>query len=159
MAHRCSGELVFASPSAGYYPPMKEATKVTAKLVFVLFMVVACVWSFQARGGKEIIPWRLDLDFAKVEATRAHKPLFVYFTASWCGPCQQLKRTTWADAKVEAKLRRYVPVKVDIDAFKQLAESYRINSVPTLIIMNAEGETIKRIEGAMRPDELIPWLE
>ena len=90
--------------------------------------------------AEERIPWRTDYVAATAEAKQTGKPLFLYFTASWCGPCQSLKATTWADAEIDAALRAYVPVKIDIDDHPDLAAEYRVQAVPTFIVVAQTGE-------------------
>src|SRR3954469_22842085 len=95
---------------------MSNAFKPVWGLLLILAGVVAVVSVAKLRQPKEAVPWRTDFDAARREAAQTGKPLFVYFTASWCGPCQRMRSTTWADPQVDAALRAYVPVKVDVDS-------------------------------------------
>ena len=85
--------------------------------------------------------------------------MLLYFTAVWCGPCQQMKRDTWTDASVEAALRPYTPVKIDIDANAALAQGYHVEAVPTFVLVDKEGNTVKRTTGYMAPVEFITWIQ
>lgn len=59
------------------------------------------------------------------------------FTATWCGPCQQLKPIyKQAAEKYAGKVQFY---SIDVDANAKLAEKYRIKSVPTIIVIDAKG--------------------
>jgi thiol:disulfide interchange protein len=104
-----------------------------------LCVVVAVALVSKALRPKEIIPWRDDFAAATAEARRDNKPVFAYFTASWCGPCQKLKSTTWADKDVDAALRDYVPARIDIDRNPDLADKYGVRAVPTFVVMGADG--------------------
>ena len=66
------------------------------------------------------------------ELIHSEKPVLVDFYAEWCGPCQMMKprildvaERIGEDAKV---------VQIDVDKEKEIAERFRIQSVPTLII-------------------------
>jgi len=107
---------------------------------------------------KELIPWRKDFPAAKQEAEKSDKLVFAYFTASWCGPCQRLKRTTWADAQVELALRRYVPVEIDIDEHRELAARYIGDSIPAYVILKSDGTPLKNQSGYFSPQEFLAWL-
>jgi thiol:disulfide interchange protein len=107
---------------------------------------------------KELIPWRHDFAAAQQEAEQSNKPVFAYFTAAWCGPCQQMKRTTWADANVEQALRRYVPVKIDIDQNPALALRYGADAIPHLVILNPDGSSRWTHSGYLSVTEFLTWL-
>ncbi len=134
------------------------------KPVWGILVILVAVIGFQAAtkffAPKEIIPWRTDFDAASAEARASGKPLFAYFTAEWCGPCQGLKRTTWADKSVNAALANYVPVKVDVDRYQSLAARYQTTGIPRFIIMDADGTVKKASEPeAMEPERLLAWLK
>lgn len=116
-----------------------------------------------ARGltPREIIPWRTDYAQAVQEAKASHKPLFLYFTADWCGPCQSLRHTTWADHDVERALRAYVPVKLDIDAAsnRPLVQEYVHDAIPCFVVFQADGSVQKSSIGALEPDDFLAWLK
>lgn len=75
-------------------------------------------------------PGQVDPD--AVEAGSGKTPYVVDFSATWCGPCQQLKpyfkemEETYAG---QADFRT-----VDIDENQELAVKHNVNAVPTVII-------------------------
>jgi thiol:disulfide interchange protein len=110
-------------------------------------------------GGTERIPWRTDFKSATAEARSSNKPLFIYFTATWCEPCQELKHTTWADADVEKELDKFVPVKVDVDEHPDLVQRYPSDGIPHFVIAKQDGTVIRETVGAYPARDLIDWLE
>jgi putative thioredoxin len=78
-------------------------------------------------------------------------PVLVYFTAPWCGPCKQfgpLLEKVVNDAKGRVKLAR-----VDVDASPQLAQQFRIQSVPMVYIF-VSGQPVDAFSGAMPESQL-----
>lgn len=64
------------------------------------------------------------------------KPLFVKFTASWCGPCKKVKPTIDDFLKGEhANKVQYLEIDIDesIDVYAFLKSKKMINGVPTLL--------------------------
>jgi thiol:disulfide interchange protein len=126
----------------------------------VILIVVATAIYFvpPLLEAKEIIPWRLDPTAAMTEARAKNKPAFLYFTATWCGPCQSLKHTTWADPAVASALSNYVPIKIDIDQFGELARQYPSDGIPHFVVVDGNGKVVRDSTGAMDSKEFLDWL-
>lgn len=136
-----------------------EGRNITAWVVFALLLFALGLGAFSKRGGEEIIPWRTSLPDAQAEAAAAGKLVLAYFTADWCGPCQSMKGTTWADAEVEQSLRdSYVPVKIDVDTQPDIAMQHRIQSIPAFVILSSDGRRVRSTIGYLSSDEMIYWL-
>jgi hypothetical protein len=128
-------------------------------IFLILCAVVALSLVMKAMRADEIIPWRTDFVAASQEARTSGKPVFAYFTATWCGPCQSLKHTTWADKGVDAALRDYVPVKIDIDREPDLARKYQVRAVPSFAVLGDDGTSVRQVEGALPPQDFLAWLK
>jgi protein disulfide-isomerase len=106
----------------------------------------------------ERIAWRNDLNTAQREAGDANKLVLLYFTASWCGPCQEMRRTVWTDERVADAMQRYVPVKVDIDHNPLLAQRYQVQAIPMIAVIDERGQVVRSIEGGMDASAAVAWL-
>lgn len=66
------------------------------------------------------------------------KPAIVDFSATWCRPCQRLSPILEELAKeYEGKVDIY---KVDVDKCRELAEVFKISSIPAMLFIPMEGE-------------------
>jgi thioredoxin 2 len=72
-------------------------------------------------------------------------PLLVDFWAPWCGPCRSVAPELARVAQSNAG--RYLVVKVNTDELTDVAERFRIRSIPTLALVSG-GREIDRIAGA-----------
>lgn len=102
--------------------------------------------------------WSTDFDKTLHSAAEAGRPLLLDFSATWCGPCQVMARTTLQESNVVQKLASFLKVKVDIDANAALAERFGIHAVPTFVLVNGDGEEMARTTGASDAATFGDWL-
>ena len=75
----------------------------------------------------------------------------VDFYATWCGPCKMMHPVL---EQLKADLGDSIRIiKLDVDKSGDIAEAYRIQSVPTLMLFR-RGEMLWRQNGAMRLADL-----
>ncbi len=146
-------------PIPGYNIPMRKNPARVWMILFVGLALLALVSVARLNSGRDRIPWRSDFSAAQRESAMTHRPIFLDFTASWCGPCQSLKTSTWADSGVAAALGGYVPVSVDLDANPELAKQYHVSAIPMFVVLDAQGNSIKSSLGYLEPDQFLQWLK
>jgi len=88
-----------------------------------------------------------DAAAAFAEAQALGRPLFLYWGAQWCPPCNRLKSTTFARADFAELAESFVALHIDGDApgAQQLAAQYKLRSYPTLVVFKADGTEITRL--------------
>ncbi len=90
------------------------------------------------------------------EVIKSDKAVIVDFYATWCGPCKMMSPIIDA---VSEELGDNVRVgKVDTDENLELAQSYGIMSIPTIIIFK-NGEVSKTFIGVTDKNEIIEALK
>ena len=128
-------------------------------LLIVFVAVFAVVGVSKWWTPRELVPWQSDIAAARTLARQSNKPILLYFTASWCGPCQMMRRQVWTDARVAAAAAAYVPVRIDVDQNPRVAIEYgATESVPVLMVVDGENKVVRRIDFALEADDMIAWL-
>ena len=130
-------------------------------LIFIAFVFVV-VASLSVVGKLRIpaeqVTWREDIVLAQQESRQSGKPVVLYFTANWCQPCQEMRREVWTDSKVASAMKRYVPVRIDIDRGGDIAERFNVRAIPLIAIIDDQGNVTRSINRGVSADELITWL-
>jgi len=92
-----------------------------------------------------------SVDQAFALAGREHRPIYLYWGASWCPPCQEIKHTVFLDPDFIALSRLFVPVYLDGDSAQaqQAGDRFKVRGYPTMIVFNPQGTEITRIPGGI----------
>ena len=126
-----------------------------------LCLLAVCVAAgfLSTAAAADNLPWQFDYAKALAESRESRKPVLLDFTASWCGPCRMMENTTFADPSVGKLLAGYVLVKIDIDQESALATRYKVQSIPTCIMLNQFGDLVDRHTGYVPAQKFTAWLE
>ena len=101
-------------------------------------------------------PVALDTSRFEHHLAKSEVPLLVDFWAQWCGPCRVMApEFERAAAQLEPALRL---VKVNVDEEPALAQRYRVQSIPTLLLA-FRGREVARAAGARSAAQLVQWAQ
>jgi len=114
-----------------------------------------------AAAHGEGIAWRKgDVDAAFVQAKADRKPLFLYWGAVWCPPCNQVKATLFNRQDFIDRSSHFIPVYIDGDSpgAQKLGERFKVVGYPTMILFSPDGHEILRLPGEADPDQYMRLL-
>ena len=89
------------------------------------------------------------------EETSVDVPVIVDFYADWCGPCKMLSPTIDEIAEERSDI---VVGKINVDEEPELAESFNVYSIPTLVVLSG-GEEVNRMTGARPKAQILAMLD
>jgi thiol-disulfide isomerase/thioredoxin len=84
------------------------------------------------------------------EAQKQNKPIFIDIYTTWCGPCKQMARQAFPDAKVGEKFNaNFISYQLDAERGEgaQIARKYTVTAYPTSLFVTPNGDLIHRVVG------------
>jgi thioredoxin-like negative regulator of GroEL len=102
-----------------------------------------------------------DIERAFAQARESHKPLLLYWGASWCPPCNQLKATLFNRQDFVERSRGFVAVNVDGDlpGAQKLGQRFKVRGYPTLVLFEPDGTEITRLPGEADAPQVLAVLQ
>jgi protein disulfide-isomerase len=120
--------------------------------------LLSCWVAFQAAAAEE--DWLTDLPKARALAKEEKKMVLMDFNGSdWCPPCKALRKNVLSSSEfTEYAKKNLVLVDLDFPHHKQqaeelkkandaLAQKYKIEGFPTVIVLSSEGKELSKKVG------------
>ncbi|HAP21559.1 thioredoxin [Frisingicoccus caecimuris] len=89
------------------------------------------------------------------EVIESDKPVLIDFFATWCGPCKMVSPVVDQIANERPDIK---VCKLDVDKNLDLARTFQVMSVPTLVAMK-NGKMINKIIGAMPKAQILKMFD
>lgn len=109
------------------------------------------------------VPWFSgSLEDAVAKAGDEGKLVLVDVGAYWCPPCHRLDEEVFVLPRVGEEIaKRFVAVHVDAEKGDgpEIAERYRVQAFPTILVLEASGMEKGRVVDFLPPDELLVALD
>jgi len=102
------------------------------------------------------------LDQAKTESAKTGKPIFVDLSAVWCGYCKKMKKSVFTNQAVASAMNKgFVSLALDGEQGdgKALVAKLGISGFPTQLLLDSDGNVIKKNTGYLKSEELLAFLK
>jgi thioredoxin-related protein len=97
-----------------------------------------------------------DLGTALAAAEARDTQVMIEFYAEWCNWCRRLETDTFSVPEVRSELQALVSMKLDAEKEgAELADRFEVDSYPTLIFLDSNGNEMDRILGYLPPNAFL----
>ena len=98
---------------------------------------------------------------ALAEGEKTGKPVIVVFSATWCGPCQAMKKSVYPSKEVQPFHDKFVWAYLDVDddANEKASSKHGVSSIPHIEIVDAKGKSLGQQIGGSDPGAFVKKLE
>ncbi|MCH2230249.1 MAG: thioredoxin domain-containing protein [Crocinitomicaceae bacterium] len=101
----------------------------------------------------------ITLKEAKSMATDSEKLIFIDCYTDWCGPCKRMAATSFKDEEVGKVFnQKFINLKIEMEKNpegNELARRYQVRAYPTLLVIDANGNLIKKVIGMQNVNGLL----
>lgn len=125
----------------------------TKRLAMLVSAAMALAVACQHDGGI----WFRGNAVQAAEAARDRETLVMMeFYTDWCSWCRRLEKDTFTHPGVAEELRKLVAIRVNAErGGEDLANRFGVDSYPTVVFVDADGEEVDRILGYLPPEEFL----
>ncbi len=129
-------------------------------LVLVSLIGFVGIPSSAAPPPKLKAKWHKDIYTAHKQSVATGKPMLLVFQAEWCGYCRKLERTTLSDPRmVEYVNASFIPVHLDLERDKKIAQILEVKSVPCTLILSPQADLLGKLVGYVEVERYHQVLE
>lgn len=146
---------------AAWYVPLAIACALTLQACSKAPEVPAAAAPHAAASSVAWVkPDGANMDAIFAQAKAANKPVFLYWGAVWCPPCNQIKATVFNRQDFIERSKSFVPVYLDGDTAgaQKLGARFKVRGYPTMILLRPDGSELTRLPGEVQASQYMEVL-
>ncbi len=117
------------------------------------FAALSAVALIPLAGGCSFIRWESSLESGLAKAAQGQRPALVQFYSALNGDCLEMERQVFTDSEVQQQLEGFVPIRLDCQLNRKLAEQMGVERLPTFFVLRCDGTIAGSHAGKMAADK------
>lgn len=124
------------------------------------FLLCATLTLAAAPPANDGIKWTAELDEALKLSQKYHVPVLLHFSSDHCPPCRLLEQRAFkSNDVIKAVHDDYIPVLVNVDQYREIAQRYKVEAWPTDVLLNSDGEVMHKGVSPQDPKQYVKMLK
>ncbi len=99
---------------------------------------------------------KITKDNFEQEVMNSDTPVLLDFWATWCGPCKMVSPTV--EQVAEETVNTAKVGKVNVDEEPELAQTFKVMSIPTLVVMK-NGKIVQSVVGVKSKQAILDMIQ
>jgi len=131
------------------------------KLIILLICTLSINLCHSANKPKGVNWHQGSVQEAIVQAKKQSRPLFLYWGAVWCPPCNQIKKTIFTKKEFHRESRHFINVYLDGDTpmAQKWGTHFGTVGYPTMMILNTSGDEVTRMPTGLNVTQYVQLME
>lgn len=138
---------------AAVRPTMPAATSTTGPTPFVNTSPTATA------AAATPTDWHDSYETVLQEAREKGRPMLVYFKAKGAKPSEDFEKNVLGQTDFMARSSRFINVMEDVSVNRRTAARFGVLRVPTVVLLNSQGESIAEFRGTIPASELFSAMD
>jgi len=143
--------LFSAFPNSCLRPALRTAVAGALVAAAAAFHLMAPHSSAEENASDKGPAFHDDFEKARAASVESGKPLIAIFSASWCPPCQTMRREVYPSAEVRPHHDHFVWAYLDADeaANRPVMSQFKVSGIPHVAFVSPEGRILGHFAGAV----------
>ncbi len=145
LFEKCDELITKASetfPSESYFTDLKMSLKKRKEWIQI---------QEEHKKDKNMVQWSEDFEDCLERAVRDKKPVIIEFYTTTSFWSKILEEKTYPDPRVQEVLKSYIPLRINAELKEELANRYKVDYYPGLLIINEKGNKLDAVRYYLEP--------
>lgn len=147
--------------------------KITAAMILVLMAGAAMAAAPTSTATKKPAPkhtppavieqplgaWNTKITPGLASNLGKNNATLIMISANWCPYCKKIKKDVFPDPAVQAALKKWDCVYIDLDTYPKLGAELKNRTIPFFVMFDKNGREVSRFDHLMNAAEFRAWID